>query len=116
MAVEWAGRRQDIIEALRVFAAPDAAASARYPSLTDAVHWLIDDTWWDQRDPAGDIGLLLNDVAEAQAIKDVLEPALSVLRDLGPTALDAAYVRHPRWSEVAAAAVVCLRQFGALGA
>jgi hypothetical protein len=85
MVVEWVDRRQDIIKALRVLAAADAAAPARHPSLTDAVHWLIDDTWWDKHDPARDIGLLLTDADEAQAIKDVLKPLLPVLSDLGPT-------------------------------
>lgn len=113
MTVEWPDRRLDIIAALNVLAAPDPAAPRRYPNLTDAIHWLIDDTWWDKHDPARDIGKLLIDTAEAQAIHNVLEPLKEILHDLGPVAPDKEYVQHDRWNQVAAAASICLRKLAA---
>jgi hypothetical protein len=49
-------RRLDIIAALNVLAAPDPAVPGREPSLTEAIHWLVDETWWDKHDPVRDVG------------------------------------------------------------
>jgi hypothetical protein len=113
MTVEWPDRRLDIIAALNVLAAPDPAVPDRHPSLTDPIHWLIDDTWWDKHDPAPDIGKLLIGAAEAQAIRDVLAPLEEILHDLGPVAPDEEYVQDDRWHHVAAAASACLRKLAA---
>ncbi|MEU6073881.1 hypothetical protein [Micromonospora sp. NPDC047074] len=54
--------------------------------LTEAVHWLIDDTFWDQRHPRHDIGTILASTSEADAIAATLEPLIAILDELGPTA------------------------------
>ncbi|MGX1613277.1 SCO4402 family protein [Micromonospora chalcea] len=102
--VAWPDRRADITNALSVLATLRPHGIALWPGLTEAVHWLIDDTSWDVRDPHDDIGTVLADRGEAEAIIATLEPLLAVLAELGPTAPDDAYLAHSRWHEVARAA------------
>jgi hypothetical protein len=102
--IEWPGRRADIAAALSVLADPNSAVPDRYPSLTDAVHWLIDDTGWDYRSPRTDIGEILVNDAEADAVAAVLEPLLGLLDEFGPLVDDAVLVQDPRWTGVLEAA------------
>jgi hypothetical protein len=105
--VAWPERRADVVAALDTlasFARRRAAEPRPWPDLGDAVQWLVDETWWDERDPAQDIGLLLRDTDEATAIGAVLAPLLAMLDALGPTAPDSDYLAHPRWRETATAA------------
>lgn len=97
------GRRRDITTALGVLV-DLRPGSTDWPGLTEAVHWLIDDTWWDEHGPHGDVGTLLRDGREAKAITATLTPLLAVLDDLGPAANDDDYLAHPRWRDVVTAA------------
>ncbi|MFC0030046.1 hypothetical protein ACFFMM_10980 [Micromonospora chaiyaphumensis] len=102
--IAWPDRRADIINALSILAALRPHEPTSWPSLTEAVHWLIDDTFWDQHDPRNDIGTILASTSEANAISATLEPLTAILDDLGPTAPDDDYLTHPRWHEVTHAA------------
>ncbi|RQX09637.1 hypothetical protein DLJ58_14210 [Micromonospora arida] len=104
IAITWPDRRADITNALSVLATLQPHGIASWPGLTDAVHWLIDDTFWDGHDPRDDIGTILADTSEAEAIIATLEPLLAILGALGPTAPDDDYLTHPRWHEVTRAA------------
>ncbi|MGW9193042.1 SCO4402 family protein [Micromonospora chersina] len=104
MTIAWPDRRADIITALAVLATLRPHAPTPWPGLTEAVHWLIDDTFWDQHSPARDIGTILGSVKEADAITATLEPLSAILHELGPTAADDDYLTHPRWHEVTRAA------------
>jgi hypothetical protein len=102
-------RRADVVAALTTLATlrqtmkrPDVTEA--WPGLGEAVHWLVDDTWWDARDPADDVGTLLRDADEAAAVSAVLAPLLEILDEVGPTARDAEFVAHRRWHETAIAA------------
>lgn len=113
-AVNYPGRRQDIIGSLRVLMAINPATVGEWPGLTDAVHWLVDDTGWDLYHDNGDeafnpqaaVGYLLKDAKEVAVINAVLEALLVVLGELGPGNADSEYLTHERWPEVAATARV----------
>ncbi|MFS8104643.1 hypothetical protein LFM09_46830 [Lentzea alba] len=98
--LEAPDRRGDIIDALDVLMTITPETVERWPGLTEAVHWLVDDTFWDQRDAAESIGWTLRDEQEVTAIKAVLAPLLAVLDELGPVEPDPAYLRHPSWPDV----------------
>jgi hypothetical protein len=72
----------------------------RWPDLTNAIHWLVDDTWWDQHDPAESLGDLLRDDTEVEAINAVLVPLLEVLNRLGSSAPDYRYFSDEHWGDV----------------
>lgn len=106
------GRRADIINALTVLATVTPATLHQWPGLTEAVHWLVDDTGWDlyydtgqeRFNPARAIGDFFRDGNEVAAIDAVLVPLLGVLDELGPLQADTEYLDHQLWPEVAAAA------------
>ncbi len=103
--VRYPGLRGDVVAALELFAELDReAVEQRIGALTNAVHWLVDDTFWDMRDPSEDIGYRLRDHREVAAIKAVLGPLLLVLGELGPVAPDVDYLDHRGWPDVVAAA------------
>jgi hypothetical protein len=45
----------DLIGALDALMTLTPQTLERWPGLTEAVHWLVDDTWWDERDMAESI-------------------------------------------------------------
>ncbi|MFD0202931.1 MULTISPECIES: SCO4402 family protein [Saccharothrix] len=103
--VRYPGLRGDVTDALKLFAELDReAVEQRVGDLTNAVHWLVDDTFWDMRDASEDIGYRLRDHQEVAAIKAVLDPLLVVLDELGPVAPDVDYLDHRRWPEVVTSA------------
>ncbi|WP_445321606.1 SCO4402 family protein [Nocardioides sp. GXZ039] len=113
MGVEWPGRREDVLNALDILAS--ATPSAEWPTLTEAVHWLVDDTFWDARDPKEDIGALLVDEHEAAAIRSVVSAVVAVSQRQGPTASDQAWLDDSGWpmvQKLAARAATALRGFG----
>ncbi|WP_199725726.1 hypothetical protein [Nocardiopsis sp. Huas11] len=101
MEITWPERRQDVLNALDVLAAEvhraESDRNQTTPTLTDAVHWLIDDTFWDVRDPAEDIGALLLDEHEANAIRSVVASVEVIARRQGTTASDALWFDDPEW-------------------
>jgi len=98
------GMRGDIIVALDVLVTRTPETIKQWPGLTEAVHWLVDDTFWDMQDVTGSIGWMLLDEREVAAIKAVLVPLLAVLDELGPHEPDPEYLRHLRWPDVRTAA------------
>jgi hypothetical protein len=112
MGVEWPDRREDVLNALDILASPNP--SAEWPTLTEAVHWLVDDTFWDVRDPVEDIGALLLDDHEAAAVRGVVSAVVEVSERLGPTAPDQAWIDDRGWPMVrklAARAATTMRGF-----
>lgn len=103
-AITWPDRRGDVVNALSILAALRPHETPSWPGLTEAVHWLIDDTFWDQHRPHHDVGTILADTAEADAITATLAPLSAILDELGPVADDDDYLAHPRWPEVTRAA------------
>ncbi|MEV0000693.1 hypothetical protein AB0H28_00195 [Micromonospora sp. NPDC050980] len=103
--IAWPGRRADIITALALLATLRPHALTSWPGLTEAVHWLLDDTFWDQCRPHGDIGTILASAEEADAITATLGPLSVILDELGPAAADDDYLTHPGWREVTHAAI-----------
>ncbi|GAA3845123.1 hypothetical protein GCM10022243_09260 [Saccharothrix violaceirubra] len=103
--IRYPGRRGDVVEALALFVALTPENVAHRPGdLDDAVHWLVDDTFWDLHDVADSIGFLLRDKREVAVIEAVLDPLLAVLGALGPVRPDVEYFCHERWPDVVAAA------------
>lgn len=62
VTLEWPDRREDVLAGLECLAAEPprlsgSDADPRWPDVTNAIHWLVDDTWWDTTDPSESIGL-----------------------------------------------------------
>lgn len=98
-------RRQDVLNALGLLAGDvpeldDAGRERRWPDLTEAVHWLVDDTWWDEDDPVESIGTILRDEAEADAVRAVVTAVVAVSGRQGAAAVDAAWYGDPAWPDV----------------
>ncbi|MEV6443013.1 hypothetical protein [Amycolatopsis sp. NPDC051716] len=116
MDVAWPERREDVVAALRVLAAEAPALGVvgrdpRFPDLTNAVHWLVDDTSWDSEDPVASVGTILRDGAEAEVIRAVVAAVVLVSDRQGAAASDAAWFGDRGWCEVrrlAAEALSCL--------
>ncbi|MGW2145202.1 SCO4402 family protein [Nonomuraea bangladeshensis] len=103
--MQWPERRKDVLEALRTLSARDYQdqhwrSGKGWPDLTAAVHWLIDDTFIDQHGARALIPHLFLGQREADLVQMVVDALLRVLDDLGPTALDNAYLDHPEWINV----------------
>ncbi|WP_417281634.1 SCO4402 family protein [Amycolatopsis plumensis] len=97
MNVAWPERREDVISALGVVSAEPptldgAGRDTRFPDITNAVHWLVDDTSWDSEDPAASIGTILRNSVEAGAIRAVVAAVVGVSDRQGAAATD----REPR--------------------
>lgn len=112
MGVERPDRREDVLKALDILASPNP--SAEWPTLTEAVQWLVDDTFWDVREPTEDIGALLVDEHEAAAVRSVVSAVVAVSERRGPTAHDQVWCDDSSWPVVrklATRAAVALRGF-----
>lgn len=101
-----APQREDVIEGLKVLANP-APAEEPWPDLTAAIHWVVDDTFWYQHDPADDIGHTLRDALEAAGLRELVARLVEVCSTLSE-APDDAYFAHPRWALVQDLARECL--------
>jgi hypothetical protein len=86
---------------------------ATAPDLTDAIHWVVDDTWWDVRSPEASIPSVLRNTDEALLVADAVQKLLVVLDALGPVAPDRDYTRHDGWPAVRSS---CQRAYDALEA
>lgn len=75
-------------------------SEATSPSLTDAVHWLIDDTRLDTKSAVTLVPELFISNTEAAAVDAAVEALLAVLENLGPTQPDLKYVEHNGWARV----------------
>lgn len=100
------GSRQCDIRAALVLLSDDAPAltpsgsDPRWPDLSAAIHWLVDDTWWDHGDPAEDVGVILRSETEAAAIRQVVEAIVGVHDRQGAQAPDSAWYGGPEWQQV----------------
>ena len=101
-----APQRGDVIAGLKLLAGPSPIGE-HWPDLTAAVNWVVDDTFWDRRDPADDIGILLRDPLEANGLRCLVGQLVKVCSTLGE-APDADYVADPHWSIVQYLARDCL--------
>jgi hypothetical protein len=113
MGVEWPDHREDVLNALDILASPNP--SAEWPTLTEAVHWVVDDTSWDVRDPAEDIGALLIDEHEVAAVRSAVSAVVAVSERQGPTSSDPAWLDDPSWPivrKMASRAATAIRGFG----
>ncbi|MET7460047.1 hypothetical protein [Nonomuraea sp. NPDC005501] len=107
--VQWPDKRKDVLEALRALGDRDYQdqhwrSGKGWPDLTAAVHWLIDDTFIDQRGARALIPHLFLDQREADLVQTVVDALLHVLDDFGPAAPDNAYLDHPGWINILHAA------------
>jgi hypothetical protein len=57
-AVAWPHWRADVIEALAILVTLQPPGPMSWPGLTEAVHWLVDDTFWDQTSPSRHVGTI----------------------------------------------------------
>ena len=88
---------------------PQAGQSdPRWPDLTNAVHWVLDDTSWDSQDPADSVGLILRDEGEAAAVRAVVTRIVRVSERHGALAPDALWFADPDWSAVRQVALAAL--------
>jgi hypothetical protein len=103
--VEWPDRRTDVLNALELMSAgPPLLASDdsdnRWPNLTNAVHWLVDDTTWDINDPSESVGLILLNEHEADAVRETVSAVVEVGERQGSEASDGAWFGDPEWGRV----------------
>jgi hypothetical protein len=117
MEIAWPDRRSDVLNALDALASgppplTSDGSDPRWPDLTNAVHWLVDDTWWDHNNPRESIGKVLRNDNEAHAVEQVVKVVVTVSERQGSTASDAQWFGDPDWPEVrklAAQAAAMLR-------
>jgi hypothetical protein len=98
--VRRSSQRQEIISALRLLCDGDLhdrwrKGEATWPSLTDAVHGLIDDTWPDRRSASELIPATFVGEEEAAAVDRAAAALAGILDDLGPTRGDSDHQSHP---------------------
>lgn len=109
MEVEWPWRHQALVEAAELLAAEPPRlvgdqGDPRVPDLTWAVHELVDDTWWDHRDPSESIGLILRGEHEAASVRELVALVVQVSDRQGADAADGRWFSDPLWPEVMSAA------------
>lgn len=105
----WHDRREDVLTALECLAAEPPGLSGserdpRWPDVTNAIHWIIDDTSWDRSDPSASIGWTLHNEGEASAMRRVVESVLAVAGRLRPEDADRLWFDDAHWSGVRSAA------------
>jgi hypothetical protein len=115
MSIAWQGQRTDVIDALRTLSTLKPAETDRDPEFTQAVHALVDDTWWEHQDPSGYVGLVLVDQAEADAARAAVAALVTVLDALGPEAEYDEYLSHPGWPQVTTTSAALLERMTATG-
>ena len=116
MSVEWT-QRGDVKEALILLSSgvPDLTPEGwdpRWPNLTEAIHWLIDDTGWERRDPSEDVPRVLHTEEEASALAVLVRSVMKVHDRHGPTAPDAAWYGDSEWTRVQQLAATALALLG----
>ncbi|MBO3100623.1 SCO4402 family protein [Cellulomonas fengjieae] len=102
MKLEFPDWRDDVLAALECLAAKPPRLSGsdvdpRWPDVTNAIHWLIDDTWWDTTDPSESIGRILHDEREASAVRRAVEAVLAVAGRLQPEDVDRLWFGDASW-------------------
>lgn len=105
----WPDRRSDVLSGLDTLAAAPPTlrpgqSDPRWPDVTNAVHWLLDDTWWDHHSPEDSVGILLMDKGEAAAVAEVVRVLVEVSDRCGPVADDSLWFSDRAWPELRRAA------------
>jgi hypothetical protein len=103
--IAYPDRRGDVLNARDVLAAEppsltDDENDPRWPDLKNSVHWLVDDTFWDQFDPRDSIGTLLRDEIEAAAVEGFVKVIVTISERQGATATDAQWFGDANWPDV----------------
>ena len=99
-------RREDVLNALGLLATEVSQLngaeqeSTRWPDLTAAVHWFVDDTAWDVHDSAESVGAILRDDVEADAMRAVVAAVIAVSDRQGVTASEASWYGDQTWPNV----------------
>lgn len=70
------------------------------------MHWLVDDTSWDDHDPSQSVGTIRETAEEAAAVQRVVELIVAVSRRQGATSSDVKLFTDEAWAEVQREAVV----------
>ncbi len=112
--------RQQLITTLRILADWDYQYRAwvqhdfpepiKYDCFDYAIHLLFDDTPLAE-DPEREVGFILKDETEVEAVRQVVKAVDNVLNTLGTEASDEEYIRCPEWNDVIAAATTALKVF-----
>ena len=105
MTVDLPGRREDVLNALVLLAGDPPALEvngrdSRWADLTNAVHWLVDDTGWDRIDLIESVGTILRNEHEASVLSRLVALIVGVSGRQGPTASDANWFGDEAWAEV----------------
>jgi hypothetical protein len=101
--------RQNFIGGLEILTEEPPYPSGQLPHLTNAIHWFIDDTFWDVHPARDDIGWTLWNEAEAEAVSIVVLGILAILKDVGgPNSKDSRYFKHRQAPVVREAAKAAL--------
>lgn len=112
MTVSWAYRRAGVMAGLEVLAVASLDAAVEtdraWPSLTDAVHWVVDDTFWDIADPRAAVGEILVNEEEAEALAAVVSEVCGVSERQGASATDREWLKDDAWPRVRALAGLAL--------
>jgi hypothetical protein len=108
--------RADVLAALTFLASEpplpgDVLPEAAAPDLDSAVHWLVDDTFWDVHDATESIGTILRGPEEASAVNGLVAAVLAVADRHGNDASDATWFSDPDWVHVRALATFALNLF-----
>jgi len=116
MNVSFPDWRDDVLAALSFFAsepplAGDVLPKVAAPDLTSAVHWLVDDTFWDVHDATESIGTILRNPEEAAAVNGLVAAVVAVADRQGKEASDATWLSDPDWPHVRALATIALNRF-----
>lgn len=115
LSIAWPGQRRDVIAALRTLSTLAPGEAERDPEFTEAVHALVEDTWWEHQDPHGYVGLVLVDGAEADDARLAVAALVAVLDALGPEAEYDDYLADPGWARVVATSSALLERMTAAG-
>ncbi|WFB11721.1 hypothetical protein LRS74_19025 [Streptomyces sp. LX-29] len=75
-----------------------------YGDVTDAVYRLVEDTWLDNWSAEKYVGTIFRDAEEAVLVDAAVLRVLRILHQVGADAPVSAYLEHPGWPEVVAAA------------
>lgn len=96
--MEWPERRADVLWSLDTLAGePKVGLGPDGSLLESAVHFLVDDTFWDVHDAAGSIGTILANDAEVEAVRPLVAAIVRVSDRQGATAPDEAWWADAEW-------------------
>jgi hypothetical protein len=109
--VPMSASRRDVLKALELLAQVPPACSPdgrdpRQPNLSQALSWLIEDTFWGRlrRRPMDSVGTLLRSEREAECVDEVVTHLVLISQRCGPEAPDVRWFEDSSWVYVREAA------------